>query len=65
MQLDVSMRARLEANPEQTPGSGRGARMISVGGGKGGVGKSTFAVNLACSFEQILSNGEGDLLFEV
>jgi len=47
MQLDVSMRARLEANPEQTPGSGRGARMISVGGGKGGVGKSFLVANLA------------------
>ena len=33
--------------------------IVAVASGKGGVGKSTFAVNLACSFEQILSNGEG------
>lgn len=50
-------RARVSADPQATPGPSLAAerppgvrRVLAVASGKGGVGKSTLSVNLACAF---------------
>ncbi|HZZ19469.1 MAG TPA: Mrp/NBP35 family ATP-binding protein [Opitutaceae bacterium] len=52
--------AKAPAAPAGTPGakpgaSGKVKHAVAIASGKGGVGKSTFSVNLACSLAQVLS----------
>lgn len=48
--------AAAQSNTASEDSMGQVKHIIAVASGKGGVGKSTFAVNLACAFERILAS---------